>query len=141
MALEVRSAIAEAIVIVVIGTSLAVPLLPRFRFTYKTLLRALIAIGFSWIVLMVICRCLFPRIYAPASRAYEWNYGSVLAQVSLRLFYFFSLMAAAIGAILLWVEFRFYRLSPNFSGRRHLLEDAILLVAYLGSYVALLQFW
>lgn len=142
MAVE-RETMVLAIVLVIIGVFFLVPLLPqvKVKLTYKTALRIYVGLGFFSLVLMVICRCLFPQIFAPIHRAYEWSDGSVLVQVSLRLSYFFSLMAAGFGLLFLWVEYRFYRLAPNQGDHRHLLADIILVAVYLGSYVAFIQLW
>lgn len=129
------------IVIVVIGAFVALPLLPRVKCTYKTALRALIAIGFFWLILMALGRWLFPGTYSPVDRAYQWAHGSVAVQVSLRLYYFFSSMAGFVAVIFLWVEYRFYRLSPNSQDRRHLLRDLVLVTIYLSCLIGFLQLW
>ena len=130
-----------AIVLVIIGAFLFVPLLPQIKYTHTLALRTLIGIGFFWLALMGACRWLAPQTYAPAHRAYEWSDGSVPVQISLRLFYFFPLIAAGLGIILLWVEYRFYRLSPNENDRRHVLADLVLVAVYLGLYVAFIHMW
>jgi hypothetical protein len=120
----------------IVFASVLIPLLPWFHCTYKTLLRALIAIGFFGIALMAICRWLMPSVYAPVERGYQWDHGTILVQLSLRLSFFYSLIALFMALILLWVEFRFYRLAPSPIDRSHLRTDAILVAAYLAGYAA-----
>jgi hypothetical protein len=126
----------------VIGLFVSMPLLPGFpRFTYKALLRILISNGIFWIALMIVCRWLFPGLYAPSERQNAWNYGPISVEVSLRLTLFFTLIAAGLGPILLWVEYRFYRLAPSLGDRSHLRADAILVAIYLAIFITFVQVW